>query len=79
MPALPGSAPELSKLVPIFGRALLEERDDPKWREHLADDDPKYKGGLRAGAVTWSRNGLASAPQFSGLTRGGPQGGDMSI
>ena len=64
----PGVHPQLSQLVPIFGRALLEERDDPNWREHTADDDPKYKGGLRAGAVTWSRNGQASAPQFPGLT-----------
>jgi len=64
----PGVHPQLSQLVPIFGRALLEERDDPKWREHLGDDDPKYKGGLRAGAVTWSLDGQASAAQFPGLS-----------
>ena len=64
----PGVHPQLSQLVPIFGRALLEERDDPKWREHVGEDDPKYKGGLRAGAVTWSLDGQASAAQFPGLS-----------
>jgi Rieske 2Fe-2S family protein len=64
----PGVHPELSQLVPIFGRALLEERDDPNWREHLGDDDPKFKGGLRAGALTWSRDGQASGALFPGLS-----------
>lgn len=73
----PGVHPQLSQLVPIFGRALLEERDDPKWREHLGDDDPKYKGGLRTGAVTWSRNGQASAAQFPGLSEADRRAGHI--
>ena len=73
----PGVHPQLSQLVPIFGRALLEERDDPNWREHLADDDPKYKGGLRAGAVSWSRDGQASAAQFPALSEADRKAGHI--
>jgi Rieske 2Fe-2S family protein len=50
----PGVHPRLAQLVPIFGRALLERRDDPSWQDHAEDDDPKYGGGLRHGAETWS-------------------------
>lgn len=64
----PGVHPELSSLVPIFGRALMEERDDPRWQEHVDDDDPRYKGGLRRGAESWSSDGRASAPPFPNLS-----------
>ena len=57
----------LSSLVPIFGRGLLEERDDPEWSRHAADPDPRYKGGLRAGAATWSTDGQAVGVPFPGL------------
>jgi Rieske 2Fe-2S family protein len=63
----PSVHPKLSSLVPIFGRGLLEERDDPDWSRHAADLDPKYKGGLRAGAATWSTDGQAAGAQFPGL------------
>ena len=53
----PGVHPKLAQLVPLFGRALLEPRDDPSWQDHAADDDPKYAGGLRPGAESWSMNG----------------------
>jgi Rieske 2Fe-2S family protein len=64
----PGVHPELSQLVPIYGRGLLEERDDPDWRAHAGDPDPKFKGGLRAGAVTWSMDGQATVAGFAGLS-----------
>jgi Rieske 2Fe-2S family protein len=64
----PGVHPKLSSLVPIYGRGLLEERDDPRWMEHRTDADPKYKGGLREGAATWSNDGRVSGPQFPGLS-----------
>ncbi len=64
----PGVHPQLSQLVPIYGRGLLEERDDPEWRAHLADADPKFKGGLRRGAVSWSLNGLATGIPFPKLS-----------
>jgi Rieske 2Fe-2S family protein len=64
----PSVHPRLSSLVPIFGRGLLEERDDPQWNRHAEDPDPKYKGGLRTGAATWSMDGAAVGAPFSGLT-----------
>ena len=63
----PGVHPQLSQLVPIYGRGLLEERDDPQWSAHLADSDPKFKGGLRSGAATWSLDGKAGKA-FPGLS-----------
>ena len=53
----PGVHPRLAQLVPLFGRALLERRDDPSWQDHADDDDPKYGGGLRTGAESWSMDG----------------------
>jgi Rieske 2Fe-2S family protein len=64
----PSVHPQLSKLVPIYGRGLLEERDDPKWGAHAADEDPKFKGGLRAGAETWSLNGRTTGRPFPDLS-----------
>ena len=58
---------QLSQLVPIFGRGLLEERDDPNWRQHAASADPKFKGGLRSGATTWSMNGQPLGALLPGL------------
>jgi Rieske 2Fe-2S family protein len=60
----PGVHPRLAQLVPIFGRALLERRDDPSWQDHAADDDPKYAGGLRLGAESWSMDGKAVGVPF---------------
>jgi Rieske 2Fe-2S family protein len=51
--------PSLSKLVPLYGRRMINEKDRPDWRAHAQDPDPKYRGGLRAGAETWSRDGSA--------------------
>jgi Rieske 2Fe-2S family protein len=64
----PGVHPQLSQLVPIYGRGLLEERDDPEWLAHAADADPKFKGGLRSGAATWSLDGQAAGVPFPGLS-----------
>lgn len=64
----PGVHPRLSQLVPIFGRGIVRERDDPKWREHADDPSPFYKGGLRAGAVSWSLDGAATGTIFPGLS-----------
>jgi Rieske 2Fe-2S family protein len=64
----PGVHTQLSQLVPIFGRGLLEERDDPKWMQHVDSNDPKFKGGLRPGAKTWSMNGEGVGAPLPGLT-----------
>lgn len=64
----PGVHPKLSSLVPIFGRGLLEERDDPDWTRHAQNPDPKYKGGLREGAATWSTDGRSTGIPFPDLS-----------
>jgi Rieske 2Fe-2S family protein len=64
----PGVHPRLAQLVPIFGRALLERRDDPSWQDHAEDDDPKYGGGLRHGAETWSMDGKPAGVPFAHLS-----------
>lgn len=64
----PGIHPDLSKLVPIYSRSLMAERDDPNWAAQADTDDPKLKGGLRFGAETWSMNGFAHANRFPDLT-----------
>ena len=64
----PGVHRELSQLVPIYGRGLLEERDDPNWSDNAADPDPQFKGGLRTGARTWSLDGQLTGIPFDGLS-----------
>jgi Rieske 2Fe-2S family protein len=64
----PGVHPRLSQLVPIFGRALLERRDDPDWRDHAADENPRYAGGLRPGAESWTSDGKPVGVPFANLT-----------
>jgi len=64
----PGVHPRLAQLVPIFGRALLERRDDPRWQDHAGDDDPRYAGGLRSGAESWSMDGKPVGVEFPKLT-----------
>ena len=51
--------PELSDLVPIYGRRLVDIKDDPNWKRFTHYDDPKYKGGMKKGTETWSMNGSA--------------------
>ncbi len=51
--------PGLVNLVPIFKRGLMDEKDHPGWRKHVDDPHPKYRGGLREGAETFSRDGSA--------------------
>jgi Rieske 2Fe-2S family protein len=64
----PNVHPALSNLVPIYRRALMDEREDPQWRQHADSDDPQYKGGLRSGAATWSTNGRSTGHEFPDLT-----------
>jgi glycine betaine catabolism A len=63
----PSVHPQLSSLVPIYGRGLLEERDDPQWQVRESSSDPRWKGGVRNGAKTWSLDGQATGSGFSGL------------
>lgn len=58
--------PSLSQLVPIYGRGLVMEGDDPNWSLTADNPDPKFKGGLRRGASTWSTDGQIVGVPFSG-------------
>jgi Rieske 2Fe-2S family protein len=64
----PGVHPALSSLVPIYKRGIMEPQDDPEWTRHRDGTDPAHRGGLRAGAVSWSVDGQACGPVFEGLT-----------
>lgn len=64
----PGVHPELSALVPIYGRGLMERRDDPNWQDHADNDAPEHSGTLRAGAETWSADGKAHGRAFADLS-----------
>ena len=55
----PNIHPELSDLVPIYGRASMARRDDPNWRETADDHAPEIGGGLKEGAQSWSMAGSA--------------------
>jgi len=63
----PNVHPKLSQLVPIYGRGIMDERDDPNWTAHADDADPKFKGGLRLGAATWSLDGQVTGVPFAAL------------
>jgi Rieske 2Fe-2S family protein len=64
----PGVHPRLAQLVPLFGRALLERRDDPRWQDHASEDDPKYAGGLRLGAESWTMDGKPVGVPFPSVS-----------
>ena len=62
----PGVHPELSALVPLYKRSLMEAKDDPQWRAHSSD--PRYKAGLAEGAESWTEDGKAVDKTFAGLS-----------
>lgn len=64
----PNIHPELCDLVPIYGRRISGIRDAPEWQVHNDSDDPKYAGGLRADASSWSTSGTTCGPTFPDLT-----------
>lgn len=59
--------PELSDLVPIYGRAIMARRDDPDWQDTAEETAPHISGGLREGATSWSMDGVAQG-RLPGLT-----------
>jgi Rieske 2Fe-2S family protein len=75
----PGVHPRLAQLVPIFGRALLEPRDDPRWQDHAADVDPKYAGGLRSGAESWTMDGKPVGALFPGVSDADRRAGHLYL
>lgn len=75
----PGVHKDLSKLVPIYGRGLMTRQDDPEWMHHADNDAPEFSGKLRPGAETWSRDGIAHGPVFSGLTDADREAGQTYV
>ncbi len=64
----PNIHPELCDLVPIYGRRISQVRDDPHWSDRSDNTDPKFAGGLKPGAESWSIDGSALEHGFPGLT-----------
>ena len=64
----PNIHPELCDLVPIYGRRISGIRDAPDWQDYRDSKEPKYAGGLRAGARSWSSSGNVCGPAFPNLT-----------
>ena len=63
----PNVHPSLVKLVPIYGRRISSKWDDPDYASHAENADPKFQGGLREGAQSWSSDGSASPVPIPGL------------
>ena len=55
----PNIHPELSNLVPVYKRRLVDIKDDPNWKKLLKNSNPKYQPGLKKGSETWSLDGSA--------------------
>ena len=64
----PNIHPELCDLVPIYGRRISQVQDAPDWQDHTESGDPKFVGGLKPGAESWSCDGSALKNGFPGLT-----------
>ena len=64
----PNVHPELSDLVPLYKRRIVNKKDVPDWPEHENESDPAYRGGLRDGAQTWSGDGSAQGHVIATLS-----------
>ncbi|QIG46634.1 aromatic ring-hydroxylating dioxygenase subunit alpha [Nordella sp. HKS 07] len=60
----PGIHPELSDMVPVYGRGYMAANEAPDW----TPDTPPPAHGLKDGARTWSMTGALCGPPFSELT-----------
>lgn len=75
----PNIHPELSELVPLYARRIFDPKDTPDWKDTADRDDPKFKGGLRSGAETWSRDGSLQTAAFPNLTEQERTAGQSTI
>jgi Rieske 2Fe-2S family protein len=64
----PNIHPELAALVPLYSRRIINKMDVPDWEDHEDSNDPLYRGGLRSGAETWSKDGSAQGHVISSLS-----------
>ena len=56
----PNIHPELSELVPLYQRRLVDIKDHPEWNILKNKfSNPKFHGGLKNGSQTWSKDGSA--------------------
>ncbi|MDB9777018.1 hypothetical protein OAB63_04585, partial [Alphaproteobacteria bacterium] len=65
----PNIHPELSKLVPVYQRRLVDIKDDHNWKKLKEDPNPKYQGGLNAGSETWSFDGSAQGHKINSIEK----------
>ncbi|MDC1316042.1 aromatic ring-hydroxylating dioxygenase subunit alpha, partial [Alphaproteobacteria bacterium] len=63
----PNIHPELSKLVPLYQRKLVDVKDVENWKILKQNLDPKFHGGLRKGADTWSFDGSSQGHYIKDL------------
>jgi len=75
----PNVHPELSQLVPVYGRRVSDPRDIEGWEETIERDDPAYRGGLRAGAETWSSDGSAQGRVIPGISEANRERGQRYV
>ena len=75
----PGVHPDLSRLVPIYGRGLLEAADEPARTRQGVDGDPTAPDGLRAGARSWTTTGEPVGPDFPGLADADRRAGHVYV
>tara|TARA_Y100001970_G_scaffold215861_1_gene264221 strand:- start:295 stop:1440 length:1146 start_codon:yes stop_codon:yes gene_type:complete len=61
----PNVHPNLSKLVPVYKRRLVDIKDDPNWKKLLKSNKPEFQSGLRKGAETWSVDGSAQGHKIN--------------
>ena len=64
----PNVHPELTNLVPMFTRKIINPKDLPGSIQKSQNSDPKYSGGLRIGAETWSEDGSAQGKVIKSLS-----------
>ena len=64
----PNIHPELTKLVPLYSRRIVNRADIPGWEANIDNNAPKFRGGLREGAETWSLDGKSHGHTIAGLT-----------
>ncbi len=63
----PNIHPQLSNLVPLYSKRIINPKDHPGWEEKINSIDPKDRGGLKEGAETWSEDGSAQGHVISSL------------
>lgn len=60
----PGIHPELSEMVPIYAKGYMAPNEAPNWHPDTDPHDP----ALKAGARSWTMNGMPCGREFPGLS-----------